>query len=232
MCGRVIVDYEEMIPAATDTELAAWITGAPAGAASSWNVKPTQQIPVAYTDHKTGEKKFETAYWSLVPVWSKELKTKFPTFNARSETAAEKPSFKAAVKNRRCAIPVSGFYEWTGPKNARVPHAIFGPEKLLTLAGLMSWWHEPGADDDHGCHLTAPILTRDSAGVMQPLHDRMPVFLADEFVNEWIDPDTTGDHALVQAVSAAAVPLANDLFEYPVAPLRGDGPPLIEGLSE
>ncbi len=109
MCGRVIVEYEEMIPAAADTELAAWITGAPAGAASSWNVKPTQQIPVAYTDHKTGEKKFETAYWSLVPVWSKELKTKFPTFNARSETAADKPSFKAAVKNRRCAMCVIKF---------------------------------------------------------------------------------------------------------------------------
>lgn len=66
---------------------------------------------------------------------------------------------------------------------------------------------------------------------MQELHDRMPVFLADEFVNEWIDPNITGDHALVQAVSAAAVPIAADLFEYPVAPLRGDGPELIEAVT-
>lgn len=232
MCGRVIVDYDELIPAAADTVLAEWITAAPAGATSSWNLKPTQDLPVAYTDHKTGEKRFETAYWSLVPVWSKELKTKFPTFNARSETVTEKASFKTSVKHRRCAIPVSGFYEWTGDKSARVPHAIFGPQKLLTLAGLMSWWHEPGAGDDTGWHLTTTVLTRASAGVMAGLHDRMPVFLADEFVNDWIDPEFPGDQAFVDAVSAAAVPLADDLFEYPVAPLRGDGPELIEAAPQ
>lgn len=75
------------------------------------------------------------------------------------------------------------------------------------------------------------ILTRDSAGVMRPLRDRMPVFLADECVGKWIDPHFTGDHALVQAVSAAAAPLADDLFAYPVAPLSGDGPNLIRAIS-
>ena len=231
MCGRVIVDYDELIPAATDTALADWVTAAPAGAASSWNLKPTQALPVAYTDHKTGKKKFETAYWSLVPVWSKELGTKFPTFNARSETVTEKASFKNSVKSRRCAVPVSGFYEWTGPKSDRVPHAIFGLKKLITFAGLMSWWHEPGAADDEGWHLTATILTRASAGVMAPLHDRMPVFLADEFMNDWIDPGFAVDQGFVDAVSAAAVPLAEDLFEYRVAPLWGDGPDLIEAAA-
>ena len=66
---------------------------------------------------------------------------------------------------------------------------------------------------------------------MQSLHDRMPVFLADELATEWIDPNVTGDHALVRAVSAAAVPLADDLFEYPVASLRGDGPELIQAVT-
>lgn len=143
MCGRVIVDYEEMMPAASDSELAKWMSAPPPGSSSSWNVKPTQQIPIAFTDHKTDEPRFETAHWSLVPPWSKELKTKFPTFNARSETASEKATFKASVKSRRCVIPVSGFYEWTGAKGHRVPHAIFGPKRVLPLAGLYSWWHDP-----------------------------------------------------------------------------------------
>ena len=83
-----MVDYDEMIPAAADTELAAWITGKPTGAESSWNLKPTQQIPVAYTDHKTGEKKFETAYWSLVPVWSMIFRwlATLPSFTGNSST--------------------------------------------------------------------------------------------------------------------------------------------------
>lgn len=227
MCGRVVVDYDELIPAAADTELAAWITEPPVGAQSSWNVKPTQQIPAAYTDHKTGEKKFETAYWSMVPIWAKELKTKYPTFNARIETVAEKATFKNAVKNRRCAIPVSAFYEWTGPKEHRTPHAIFGPTPILPMAGLMSWWHEPGAAEDDGWHLTATILTRPAAGVMATLHDRMPVFLADELVADWIDPDTVGDQLLLDAVSELSVPISERLHEHAVAPLRGDGAGLI-----
>ena len=66
---------------------------------------------------------------------------------------------------------------------------------------------------------------------MRPLRDRMPVFLADECVGKWIDPYFTGDHALVQAVSAAAAPLADDLFAYPGAPLGSDGPNLIRAIS-
>lgn len=228
MCGRAVVDYDENMDVASGSQLAQWMQQRPDGYAPTWNLKPTQPIPVAFTDHKDGAHRFEYAYWSLVPIWSKELKTKFPTFNARSETAAEKVSFKASVKNRRCVIPVTGFYEWTGPKTARTPHAIFGPAPVLPLAGLYSWWHEPDAGDDEGWHLTATILTRASAGVMEPLHDRMPVFLSDEMLGDWLDPETVGDQLLLDAVSEAGLPLSEKLREYEVRPLRGDGPELIE----
>lgn len=227
MCGRVIVDYDENMDVAGNGELSAWLQERPEGYEPSWNLKPTQQIPVALTDHKTGEKQFRTAFWSLVPIWSKELKTKFPTFNARSETVTEKASFKNQVKGRRCIIPVSGFYEWTGPKGDRTPHAIFGPEKIIPMAGLYSWWHEPGAGDDEGWHLTATILTRAAAGVMSSLHDRMPVFMSDELLQDWLDPETEGDQLLVDAVSEASIPYSEQLREYVVEPLRGDGPELI-----
>ncbi|UOQ57257.1 SOS response-associated peptidase [Leucobacter allii] len=222
------MDYDENMNVAGGRELARWLTGRPAGYEPSWNVKPTQPLPIAFTDHKSGDPRFEYAFWSLVPVWSKELKTRFPTFNARSETASEKASFKASVKSRRCIIPVTGFYEWTGPKSSRTPHAIFGPDPILPMAGLYSWWHEPDAGDDEGWHLTATILTRASAGILQTLHDRMPVFMSDELLADWLDPETEGDKLLLDAVSEASVPISEHLREYAVKPLRGDGSELIE----
>lgn len=228
MCGRVIVKWDEMIPAATDSELAEWVLGVPEGAESSWNVKPTQRIPVALTSAKDGQKRLETAYWSLVPPWAKELKLKYPTFNARSEGLSEKATFKGPLKKQRCVIPVTGFYEWTGPKDKRIPHAIFGPAPILPMAGLYSWWRDPAAPEGEGWVLTATILTRASAGIMQPIHDRMPVFMADELLHDWLDPETPGDQLLVDAVSEASVPIASELHEYAVKPLRGDGPELID----
>ena len=166
MCGRVIVDYDEMIPVASDSELAEWITGVPDGAASSWNVKPTQPVPVALTSAKTRERRFEQAHWSLVPPWAKDLSQKYPTFNARAETLSERRTFAPALKHQRCAVVVSGFYEWTGPKRARVPHAVFGPRPMLLMAGLYSWWRDPGADPSEEWHLTTTVITRASAGAM------------------------------------------------------------------
>ena len=149
MCGRIIVDYDETMDVAGNTELAEWMTERPDGAVSSWNLKPTQSMPVALTSAKDGKKRFELAHWSLVPPWSKELKLKYPTFNARSEGLSEKASFKGPLVKQRCVIPVTGFFEWAGPKEHRVPHAIFGPEKVLPMAGLYSWWRDP-CSSPHG----------------------------------------------------------------------------------
>lgn len=228
MCGRIIVDYDENMAVASGSQLAEWMTEVPEGAVSSWSVKPTQQIPVALTSAKTGEKRFELAHWSLVPPWSKELKLMYPTFNARSEGLSEKATFKGPLKKQRCVIPVTGFYEWTGPKAAHTPHAIFGPDQILPMAGLYSWWRDPAALEGEGWRLTATILTRASAGVMQPIHDRMPVFMSDELLEDWLDSEIEGDQLLVDAVSEASVPISEQLREYAVKPLRGDGPELIE----
>ncbi|UBH06767.1 DUF159 family protein [Leucobacter sp. Psy1] len=228
MCGRVIVDYEENMDVAADSALAEWVLGVPDGARSSWNVKPTEAIPIALTSAKDGRRRFELARWSLVPPWATSLASKFPTFNARSEGVAEKRTFAGPLRHQRCVVPVSGFYEWSGPKGARVPHAIFGSEEVLPMAGLYSWWRDPALEGRDAWHLTATILTRQSAGVMAGIHERMPVFIADELVREWLDPETSGDQSLVDAVSAEAVPIAEHLREWTVRPLRGDGPELLE----
>ena len=228
MCGRIFVDYDEIMAVAEGTELSEWMRARPEGASSTWNLKPTERIPVALTSTKDSAKRLELAHWSLIPSWSKELKLKYPTFNARSEQLAEKATFKGPLKQQRCVVPVSGFYEWSGPKSARVPHAIFGPGPILPLAGLYSWWRDPAAPAGEGWVLTATILTRASAGVMQSIHDRMPVFVSDELLQDWLDPHVPGDQLLVDAVSETSVAYSERLREHAVRPLRGDGPELTE----
>lgn len=228
MCGRVIVDYDEMMSVAGDTALASWLISVPSGAHSSWNIAPTGQLPVAAIDPRSGQHHLETAYWSLVPPWAKTLSSKYPTFNARAETAATKPTFRAAVQHGRCAIPVTGFYEWSGPPKARVPHAIFGPSRVLAFAGLYSWWRAPGVDESEPWQLTATILTSPAEGRMREVHDRMPVFLSPGRTMDWLEPGTVGDQALIDAVVDEAAPIARALRMHRVRPLRGDGPKLID----
>ncbi len=225
MCGRIIVAWEEILPVASDTELSDWVREAPEGASSSWNLPPTKEIPIALTSPKTGEKHLELARWWLTPAFAKtfEPNWRYPTFNAKVETLSEKRSFSPSLKAQRCIIPVSGFYEWTGPKDKRIPHAIFGKKKILPLAGLYAWWRSPEGE----WKLSATILTRESAGVMKPLHHRMPVFVDDSMIQDWLDPETVGDQSLVDAVAALAVPYSETLTEHAVRPLQGDGPDLL-----
>lgn len=228
MCGRVFADYDQLVHAASGTVLEPWMHTKPAEAVSSWNIKPTQQLPVIFTSRDDGAKHFDTAFWSLLPRWAEELRPRFATFNARIESVHDRATFKAPIKNQRAIIPVTGFYEWTGEKGSRVPHAVFGPETVLPMAGLYTYWHDPAVPGAAGAHLTATILTMDSAGTMEHLHSRMPVFVVNDLVNDWLDPNVPGDDLLTSAVQATSVDYAQQLTEYPVRPLRGDGPELIE----
>lgn len=194
----------------------------------SWNIKPTNDIVILREDHKRpGVKLAEAARWSLVPVWSKELKLKYPTFNARAESVLEKPSFKASAKSRRCLIPAQGYYEWTGDKGAKTPHYIHLADELILFAGLYSWWHEPGTADDEGWHLTTTMLTMESYGLMQEIHHRIPVFMSDDMQEDWLSPEVVGEAALFEAVTETSRLVGEHLVEHTVVPLRGDGPELI-----
>ncbi|MDA3146498.1 SOS response-associated peptidase [Leucobacter sp. UCMA 4100] len=194
----------------------------------SWNIKPTQDVTVFLEDHKEpGHFRAEAARWALTPVWSKTLATKTPLFNARVETVLEKPSFKASAKSRRCLIPATGYYEWTGEKTARKPHFIHLAEEPILFAGLHSWWHEPDAGNDEGWHLTTTILTMDSYGPMQPIHHRIPVFMTPEMQADWLSPAVEGVPELFEMVAETARSVGELLVEHEVAPLKGDGPELL-----
>jgi len=237
MCGRFAVDSEvnELIEEFMATG------GNPNDWRPGWNIRPTDPVPVVIESTKTGElvRRLELARWSLVPSWSKELKLKVPTFNARAETAAEKSTFAASVKSKRAIIPATGYYEWHTEGKTKTPYFIHDPEGMIGFAGLYSWWKYPPSqnnpalaeDDENRWVLSATILTMDAVPHLEPIHNRNPVPLPKEFWSEWLSTDVTGDQSFVDAAVAASVPVAERLEFYEVGPVLGDGPQLIQPLS-
>ncbi len=155
------------------------------------DLRPTDTAPIVRLN-KAGERECVLARWGLVPFWAKELKFGNRCINARAETVATTAAFKAAYKARRCLVPVSAFYEWTGEKGHKVKWRITVPdEPLFALAGLWEWWRDPAHKDDpekqRGVE-TYTILTSAANGQMTPIHDRMPVIVPAQRYAAWLDP--------------------------------------------
>jgi putative SOS response-associated peptidase YedK len=168
-------------------------------------------------------RRLESARWSLIPSWVKGEPPKFSTFNARSEDAASKASWRDAVKSKRCVLPASGYYEWVVEDGVKVPHYIHS-EETLAFAGLYSWWR---AVENDPWMLTATILTMPTVPELAASHDRNPVPLPREYWDTWLSPSTLGTQELVDEAVATARSVASRLIEYRVNPLRGNGPELI-----
>jgi putative SOS response-associated peptidase YedK len=150
----------------------------------SWNVAPTQDVGVIVPED--GGRLFKTMRWGLVPAWAKDLKIGNLAINARLDSAAEKPMFRAAWKSRRCLIPASGYFEWRElaipdqKKPAKMPFYLSRKDGVpLTFAGLWERW---GPDK----LLTCSILTTDATVGIQELHTRMPVILAKDGFEPWL----------------------------------------------
>jgi putative SOS response-associated peptidase YedK len=201
----------------------------------SWNIAPTEDVPVLFESaNKDGEilPRFEAAYWSLVPAWSKTLKLKYPTFNARAEGIVEKSTWRRPVQSHRAIILANGYYEWQGPKGSKTPFFIRSPEnQVVGFAGMYSWWPDPSKAEDDASRwvLTATILTSDAVQTLADIHDRNPVILPQTMWAQWIDSTVTGDQDLVDLAVKAGVAEAETLVFDEVAPLGrdADGPELI-----
>lgn len=125
--------------------------------------------------------------WGLVPTWAQDLGIGNRMINARAETAAEKPSFKSALKSRRCIIPADGFYEWQSTESGKQPYEFSACEgNPLAIAGL---WERNSKILPAGQTLyTCTILTTSANRFMSEIHDRMPVILPREAWDRWLDP--------------------------------------------
>lgn len=237
MCGRFVSSSS---PESIAEYFGATFAGESLG--KNYNVAPTNDIygVVAGTD---GSRRVEVFHWGLIPLWAKERKVGAKMINARAETLAEKPAYKGIFKKTRCLIPMDGFYEWKagtpdGPltakgKPAKQPMYIQrGDGEPLAVAGLWTTWRDPAeADSDNRLH-SATVVTTDANGTMHPIHDRMPVILAESRWAEWLDPANNDVERLVGLL----VPAADDLLVvHPVSTdvnnVRNKGPELIEPIG-
>ena len=194
-----------------------------------YNIAPTQPIAVVIAD-LDGSRHFRLVRWGLIPGWSKDATTQSLLFNARSETAADKPSFRAAMRHRRCLVPADGFFEWKRQGEARFPYYIRrrdgGP---MAFAGIWeTWLGADGSEIDTGA-----ILTTAANGLMARLHDRMPVILPPESWADWLD---CANHR-PEDVRELTRPAPDDLLEAiavseRVNAVRNDDGGLLEPLAE
>ena len=146
-----------------------------------YNIAPTQSMPVVVSPD--GHRELEIMRWGLIPSWSKDPKTQSLLINARAETIQEKPSFRSSFKKRRCLVPADGFYEWTKRDSGKVPYRIhMTNEGLFAFAGIWSEW---GKEDE--IIRSFSIITTEANSKLRSLHDRMPVILAPENYDPWLD---------------------------------------------
>ena len=112
--------------------------------AASWNVAPTDPLPVVRYDAKDHQRSLEVMRWGLVPFWAKDIKVGFANINAKAEGIENKPAFREAFRQRRCLVPVDNFYEWKKVDGGKQPYAIgFKGGGLMGLAGLWETWRVP-----------------------------------------------------------------------------------------
>ncbi|MEM1306755.1 MAG: SOS response-associated peptidase [Pseudomonadota bacterium] len=148
-----------------------------------YNIAPTQPIHIVRTS-AAGARECVLVRWGLIPRWVKDPAAFTTLINARSETAREKPSFRGAMRHKRCLIPVDAFYEWTGPKGAKRPFMFKAREPgVMAFAGLHEHWMSADGSEME----SAAILTTAANGVVLPFHDRMPVLLPQALFDPWLD---------------------------------------------
>lgn len=159
-----------------------------------YNIAPTQPVAVVRTGVR-GERELSLVRWGLIPPWVKDPREFSTLVNARAETAHVKPSFRGAMRHRRCLIPADGFYEWTGRVGDKQPHLIrLRSGGLFAMAGL--WEHWLGAD---GSELeTMAVLTTTSNTEMSAIHDRTPVLLSPDQYATWLDCSSGLEHDAVK----------------------------------
>ena len=149
--------------------------------------RPTNEAPVVRLA-EDGVRECTLARWGLVPGWAPDLKFGNRCINARAETVAKLPAFRAAFRKRRCLVPLNAFYEWSGEKGHRIKWRIsLREEPLFALAGLWEWWKDPATEAPVE---TYTIITCEPNEALQPIHNRMPVVIAQTDYSRWLqEPD-------------------------------------------
>jgi putative SOS response-associated peptidase YedK len=235
MCGRFAMSAE------TDELISEFV--ARGGRLEDWrpsyNVAPTEESPIVRERVIEGElvRQLDAAKWGLKPAWAKEGGP--APINARLESVATNGLFRNAFAQRRCIVPMNGYYEWETTPTGKQPHYIHAPESILAAAGL---YEVRKVGEEWAVSFT--IITREAADASGEVHDRMPVFLTPDTWESWVDPlkleKTDEKEELLAMLDRSSLSVASTITTFPVskrvnnardAGVAKDDPTLIEPLT-
>lgn len=190
-----------------------------------YNIAPTQDI-AAVRISSGDAREFAMLRWGLVPFWAKDPSIGNRMINARAETVAEKPSFRAAYRKRRCLILADGFYEWRKESDVKIPYYIsLASGDPFAFAGLWEDWHDKDLNESLQ---SAAIITTAANDFMSNLHHRMPVVLEKETADRWLDGD---EQVLSEVIEKSPVFQAWPV-DRRVNNARNEGGELVEAAGE
>lgn len=226
MCGRMT---QQTDPAVIGEIFDADVREGDAPFAPRYNLAPTDVVTTVL--QRDDGRVVERIKWGLIPSWAKKASEGARMINARAETVAGSPAFRASFARRRCIVPADGFYEWDRADGRKQPYLLRPPEDgVLAMAGIWSVWKDP----ETGLWVpSAALITTSANGTVGRIHDRMPVLLPRDVWALWLDP-TLADPAELQGL---LVPAPDDVLAmHPVSKLvnsvRNDSPELLTPLAE
>ena len=166
------------------------------------DVRPTEMRPIVRLTRHGDARECVFARWGLVPHWAKDIKFGVRCINARSDTVATTAAFKDAFKRKRCLIPATAFFEWSGEKGHKTKWCItLKDEPLFAFAGLWEWWRDPAKPNEPGVE-SFTILTTEPNDLLSDIHDRMPVIVRAEDYDEWLEQ---GSPELLRPIPGEAI---------------------------
>lgn len=220
MCGRYII--------ASPPDVLRWLFsyGEQPNIPAQFNVAPTQPVPVVIFEN--GARHFQLMRWAFMPSWVKDPHQFALVINARSETIFEKPSFRNAIKRRRCLLPADGYYEWKASRGGKQPYFIHRADgRPVAFAGVAETWSGPNGEEVD----TVAIVTAAARPDMAALHDRVPVTIDPDNFERWLDCYAAEN----EIASLMVAPAEGTFIWHAVSPavnrVANDGPELIVPLS-
>ncbi len=218
MCGRKTLtkDMQSIIE-----ELAIEEWENPDNYIPSYNIAPTQTSPIIIDN---GKRIVKPMRWGLIPSWAKDDKFGAKMINARIETLTEKPSYRSLVKTNRCIVIADGYYEWRKTVNGKIPYYIKDlNNNILPMAGLYDVWR----NQDDELIYSYTVITKDAQKELAIIHNRMPLILHREHIDEWLKTNTNQFTTVLEAVQNVEPQLVNFTVSTTVNSVRNNSPDCI-----
>lgn len=204
MCGR----FTLATPAAQIAEL--FDLPVVPDLAPRYNIAPTQDILIVRRT-AAGPREIVAAHWGLIPFWAKGREVGTRMINARAETVGSKPAFRSALRSRRCLVPADGFFEWRREGGRKQPYYFtLRGRRPFAFAGLWERWEGDAAGPVESC----TVVTTSANVAVVGVHDRMPVILAREAHETWLDTTAGASAAVTDLLRSSP---ASELCSFPVA---------------